>query len=64
MSELRKDFEDFLKKDFPTAFKYMNNNAIDSWIEFGYSCYLEGQSKANKNSLKLIEMLEEKYNGN
>lgn len=64
MSNLRTAFEEFLKKDFPSAFQNKDKHGINTWVDFAYSCYLEGAKQADIRSLELIDMLEEKYNGN
>lgn len=60
MSELQTNFEEFLKKDFPTAFENKDKHGVKLWVDFAYSCYLEGTKQANIKSLELIKTLESK----
>lgn len=60
LSDLRKDFEEFLKKDFPSAYETRDKDGLKTWVDFAYSCYLEGTRQANVKSLELIKMLESK----
>jgi len=60
MNELQTKFEEFLKKDFPAAFENRDTHGIKLWVDFAYSCYLEGAKQANIKSLELIKMLESK----
>lgn len=60
MSDLRAEFERFIEQDFPSAFANKNKHGIETWVDFAFSCYLEGKKQANIKSLELINMLESK----
>lgn len=60
MSDLREEFENFIEQDFPSAFANKNKHSIKTWVDFAFSCYLEGTKQANIKSLELIKMLEKR----
>lgn len=64
MSDSREDFDAFLERDFPSAYRERNKHGTNVWVDFAFSCYLQGVKSANNKSMELIQMLEEKDNGN
>ena len=59
-NDLRKQFDEFLQKDFPAAYASRNKHGIDVWIDFAFQCYLQGRSDSNMNALGLLEAFEKK----
>lgn len=60
MNSLKEDFEAFLKKDFPTAYKSKEETSVKMWVDFAFQCYLEGRRKGNEVTLDLIKTFEGK----